>query len=797
MQKTKKRPTLRGQMSSFAKKAKNNLIEYAKAGLKGAAAEAGKQAIRAFIYRSNDDAWYLKYRDITPAANKNRPMEARFNKDITTYASNGSVCKFLELHLGWTDFNNSFMWKQMINNSYQLLRLKLKSNLPYTSKRLEAYIYNAIQAAILVKQIERDVHWYNYSDPETTNFPEMFKLRAVSYGSFGVTQLQTEPLLGSEWADTVTAYERLVSVTKTSLRVAPSLALFISHYFGSIFTTQSDGYNDNYLILRMMEQKWATYHPKTDTTEEYITYSNLYAGALSLDQVTAMIVDLATQFGMVISDLVNSDQYVPIYIDELKNYTYDLVYDPSLMQAIRNGYTSKSAVTSDGYVRIDESKEATDKYTQFIFMGALQPNNVGDLTDVAALRILSMCLKYDSDKDLTWAGSYAQQAFNEGTSKAQTVFNAPFGVNIITDIEQDVYVTNYSAQAENLSSTYPLSTHNATQIPARSTTGHPPSYSTTVQANVSKGTIVNYAALPFDKGTCTVIPIYEVDENADGTSNDREVYLCLVLDNANGFIVTYQCILNFAATDTSSLHMDVEDAMTMSGGTTLADATTVKTIAGTSLKQLPTGNFLVETSSITNINSVAYARLIANVATTLTWQYAGGISAAYTAYLEDANVPASTISLTNAYVTGDFDSADASNETSVVTGYLGLPGAVAQDINAYIPMYPKMTVHSTSNAGVGADGANLVSEVTVEVQQPLIKKEHIPYWYNIKDLKPVIFDMFTSLFTPVDNIYDLLTLRKGGTDKSGKRKDGRKRDTNKPPKETNKDERTTKETDGE
>lgn len=846
--------------ASLAQSMKRNLIDIGKAGLDAVIKRAGHNLIRAATkrLRNNPKSWYVKYRDITPAANKNRPMEARFNKTITTNASNGSVAKFIELHLGWTDITNSFMWEQMITNSYQLLRLKLKSNLPYTRNFLSAYVHNAMQALIIAKQIERDVHWYNYSDPSCTNFQDMFMRRATQYGTFGVQKTDIPKMYSLEWPETVTAYERLVSTVGTNIRVAPSLTAFISHYFGSVFSTECDGFNDNYLILRMMEQEWAEYDSATDT----IKMVPLNIEDLTIDDFAYRVMQLGIQFGMVISDLVNSEQYESARLDSLDHYYYDVVYDETLLQAIRNGYTSKSAVTEQGYVRIDQSFGVEDDLTQYIFMGALQPSSIsgsdiGDLSQVPAIRVLSMALKYDSDADLTWAGSYVQQivdaAEGESTIPLNATFDAPFAVIVNTDIQEDVYaLTNTEISYTGATQTgdglirnayydgfrvqmyddeNALVSDTATSGSAQET--DPQTIVSVSATNLLNGKILGNFTDMAGKTYYYYVPLYwysqthqtDLVQNATALiALQIKVEVPAKITDTPTVSLSLEFIQRRSMTESEQMDFDTWAEIDASlGATRLQTALSgaQNRYAGIGTSSI-TGNMVPFVASVTPVQVKGFQFNITLTLAALQSQLLtleGGNNIAYFVNLVTQQGSSTKINL-GAYLKGWMSSAfagyasivqtgfkyelsgtaadNASIMTSTVTlGYLGLHSAVMQDINAYIPMYPKQTIH-LRNVSIGPDTLSSRNEITATVQLPLMKKEHMPYWYNIQDLKPVIYDMFTSLFTPADDIYTMLTLRKGGEKKDQDRrrrndqrkgsKDGSKESTNREKEEKSKKE---------
>lgn len=771
-----------GRAQKVRKVVKDNLVSLAKAGLKGVVQQGAANLIKA-ITRINNKQWYVKYVDIKPARNINRPMGARFNKDITTYASNGSVAKFAELHTSWSDFYASYMWKETINNSYQLLRLRLKSNLPYTANKLAAYEYNAIQAAVMLKQIERDIHWYNYSDPSTPNFQEMFITRATTFGTYGVVPTNVDVAFSTAWADTVSSYERLVHAVKTNVRVAPSLALFISHYFGSVFTMQNDGYNDTYLILRMVEQKWATYNADSDT----ITYTPINPTAMTVDQITNLITGLGSEYGIVVADLVNSEQYTPIVLDSLNEYSYDLIWDPSLMQAIRNGYTSSSAVTDDGYVRIDQSPDVADDLTQYIFMGALQRDmGTTDLSNVSAIRIVSMCIKYDSDADLTWTSAFSQMIVSEtGDSNLQTAFNGIFAVEFTTDVLEQVRIQNTSsASGSNGTITYYGRNDVITWANTRQLT-----ISLVFEEDTE---ILSQVEIPLhsaDPATTQYlyIRVGQIDKiQGSGSNNSASIFEAYSVTFPSSISGGTELTLNKFSYQRTVLIQDTALASLKASSNTSYVSTSGDVILTSTV--YTSNSFTQVTTTGTPANNAFSPYVLATyvkagvlytysatltVATTNNSGYVNQVTDYIIPYITGwtgiqfsgvSNILQGTSDVRFIYTTVAGEIPTTTFIQSMNIGYLGLTLAIVQDLNAFIPIFPKVEVENTITVR-STTGSSTSTLSTAVLSMPLVKKEHIPYWYNVHDLKPTIYNMFLSLFTPTDNIYQLLTMRKGGSQK--------------------------------
>lgn len=720
--------------------------------------DATKKVIQT-VFENNEKAWYIKYASIEPAKNTSRPMGALFNKDITVEAMQGSTCRMMEVHTKWVGYTNSFMWKQTINNSFQLLRLKLKSNLPYDSNKLSVYMSNCITLSIALKQLERDVHWYNYSDPDITDFQELYIRRAATVGTYGLTELEKDKILrDGSWADTVTGYERLVQTAATNIKLPPSLALFISHYFGTMFTDQWDGSNDQYIYLRMLESEWATLVSEKDengNTKTSINYERIDLESLTVDELTDKVVKLGTEFGVLIADLVNSEQYVPLYLDPVEGYNYVTVYDKTLIQALQNAYTDDRAVTPEGFIRMDQYADIADDLTQFIMLGALQQSNKS-LSNVPAITVLSVCLKYNSDNDLNWPAGLAQIQIDAQQSGGATTWikeDTYFGVNVTTTMESDTYVRILSDEkavpfAFGTKFKYADGVGQITVNVSGSQftdTGSELSNTTAAHYYVPICAVENYATAESSWDFPDSAPIYIACFNKGEYPGlvAPPYWKTIVVSRANW--IAFQKLNQPLLSElwTRPVASDAELKTTNNYGTasfaTLVDSKVLYLSAG-STRNL-TGNGGEAEFTITIPANAPWLKAEPNMGNFIMSGRLVGVSVTYSD-IERAEAAASTT-------------------VSVTTGYSSIAELAAKESHAMIPMYP---VHRITISGEGFD--NPYSGKIV-MQSPLIKHEHIPYYYNVKDLAPTLYNMLTSLFTPVDNIYTLLTKRKGSMKDGG------------------------------
>lgn len=719
--------------------------------------EMGRHVINAITgHDSNARSWYVVYKDVTPAANENRPMGALFNTLLTKNPTMGTTCRYSELLMKWEDFTNTYMWKQTMNNSFQLLRLKLKSNLPYDVKRLSVYLNDAIQLSIALKQVERDVHWYNYSSPEYPDFAEMFSLRAGVVGGYGPVELDKDKLLTAGlWSETLTSYDRLKSVVRTNLKLPPNLAAFISHYFGSVFVDGPDGYNDQTIILRMTNLVWQ----EINADGEVIT-TEFDATKLTIDELTNMVSKLGTEFGIVIADLVNSEQYTPLYLDAVEEYDYTFVFDRTLLQAMQNGYTDSSAVINESYIRLDRYYEIDDELTQFIFAGGYAPREDGALANVPAITILAHVLKYNSSQELEWPAGITQ-----GESLPYIKRSKPFGIKVSTSITEDVYVeANQSistapwptSNTQNFANSVITNSYHSEGVGLVSTGKNQvknPEYEEWVFIPISRITVngLNYTAML--AGKIPLVPTL-----------DEETPMELQTVVADGELLL-TIMQNLAPTSDAPtlLFNQINHVYLKTGSLTLSNAehTAFKWLKG---EHAYTATYYIKDGPSQIITTRVYMNNAADVSIQI--QLDATFPDLPPELSQTLNITGteSWYSLTQATRTGE-DATEPVITASVVTGFSQLAELYAKETHAGIPIVTKSRTRVVIN---GEEGEQEV--LNSETLPMLLKHEHVPYFYNIIDLQAVLYDMFNSLFTPTNNIYELLLRRKASYDNQMKSK---------------------------
>lgn len=756
----------------------------------GKAKQAGHHVIKAVTgwTSENDKRWYIKYVNIQPAYNPNRQMAPRFSKDVTKFGAWGSIGKFIVTDMKWADFTNSYMWKHMTTNSYQLLRIMLKSNLPYSQDTVSAYLCNAITLAVAAKMKERDIAWRNYSDPDTFNFAELYKQRPKVRGGYGIVETVVPDELSDEnWAITISNYDRLRQLVSTSVRLAPSLVQFISHYFATVFTDSDDGYNQQYFINNMHEMPYVT-----KTTDGFETQL-LDLSELTVAELTELVSNLSVDYGMVIADLVNSEQCVPLCLDDMSNYSYVAVFDDSYHQAMINAYTSSAGVTDKGYVRLDAMPKVDDDLTQYIFLGGVQNSDSNDQGYVPAITVQSQTLIVDSDNDIEWPAGFDQ------IQAASFTQDGAFGIQISSDISIDAYADLSGTVQASGSQTATFNIINGQSITLPATGGSMSVKVARTTGNFNVGSYVitpagsswrvqalKQGSIPFAGRKYAYLLSPLVSQSPQGTAPGRVTFCLYEADISNqpaGVLTaqltyTKQLVLQASANagigaELKSIYFNGEGKFINAGDTLiLMDNALVSsgnsiTLYDAKASDLPPYSYLTAarlgisagtsslTATITNSSSVELAAQGFTFGTTsLAYEFTFVAPQGYLSLIQMSYKYTFTASGTPVISSG------------LTLGFPQLVPFMIEVIDKHIPiaLTAKLTVSYDINNVSSSDD---ISGSTT----PVICKEHyIPYWYNVADLTPVLFDMFTSLFTPLDDIYSKLLISRYKQQKTASKK---------------------------
>lgn len=718
----------------------------------GAAATTVSHLVKA-ITGTNSKAWYTLYQEITPAENTNRPMDPIFNTAITQNPTLGNMARMFNFDVEWVGLTQSKVFQTMISNSYQLIRIKLKSNLPYPEEDLGAFLTNAIALAVAAKQLERDIHWLQYYDETLPDFQKLFKRRSASPGDYGKVRLiEADALQNENYASAIATYEQLEGSIRTAIKMPRSLAEFVSHYFGSVFVDSMDNKNDQYIIMNMHKMDWYNVSKSSDGKLSY-TLGTIDVSNITADMLDDLCVQLAKQFGMILSDLTNSEQYVNLLLDKYSDYTYYKVYDASLFQAIQNAYTDDGAVQDTNYVRLDKRTDVEDDLTGYLFLGAINPEQA----QYPGLTMLSMLAIYANDASLKWPISITQRTLDTASGDTDGAFvtfdDEYIGLQWVTTIPEDVYsfIYNgvnttafavpggfkYNSETDALSVRFTLTQDNGV-------------YDEINYPNFSSGH--QYLAL-------RMIDLNRFDEA--GNISDNSLAVLFDITSANGDTIQYTA--SFVVVPTSVFNGGGRYAG--STNPALTEPTVVSSSVPYTLTQVKRGVNTWKTQI--NINEAHGYTVQVNYKTdSLEWtNYSALVSAGYI-----LDVRAAT------YAIGD-TIATTSAQTTI--GYVGYAALGADSADFHLPILQQSRSQITFENGSTTNVVNQASSKT------LLKEEYVPYWYNVLDLKPTLYNMFSSLFSPTNNIYEQLMHRKGEIAKMEKQR--RKRDKDKASEPSNKD----------
>lgn len=713
---------------------------------------AAKTALRVAkaVIAHNDKAWYTKYVNVNPAKNTDRDMSPLFNRDITNNPQLGSMPKQAEVILQWSNLHDTDMWANIIDSSYKLLRNSLKSNLPYTQNKLEAYINNALVLAIMCQQFDRDIHWSQFADPTMPEFSEIYTLRAQQWGSAQVVPLKADAMLTGDWADTITSYDKLVAQVSASIRIAPSLSIFLKHYLGNVFITSTNTYNAQYYINRLVTMDWATY----DSEKDEVTYAPKTFTTLTVDDMIKEIRQLSRTYGLVIADLIKSQQFVPFYMNKYDDCDYTAVYDETYLQALCNAYTDRSCVTDDGFVRLDEYPGSADDLTTLLFLGGAQDETQTGY--IPALRVLSMVVKFDSENGLNWTTQLGNEdAYGTGGSEYHS---GPFGVCITTSIVCNIIAqTNVETRGASYVKTAPIIYGHETTTGAATLNTVSSIYRMPITTLISGGRVQaivsdndrlvialsGFNAWSGDFNIAAVCIVYTPGTDSSGNLEWVKPQLAILdgqkLYNNKLEMKMYGYQVISASDVTSYTRSDV----------TLSNKYTVDQLNAIFAAENTTGfatrylTFRIRDARVTPKLDLSMTILGAFPQVSSGITYGGTLGGHLPTLLPDSLFLSGTVTYT-------VTSTSPVMQSTTTIGATQLAAFAVDSLHVCIPV--AMSTHVIASKTLNGNTTN--NEFTTPIV--LLKQEVIPYYYNVKDLKPVLYNMFTSLFVPCDDIYNRL-----------------------------------------
>lgn len=750
--------------------------------------------VEAIIQLSNDKGWYEKFKKITPAMNPGRQMLPMMNTTITKEAALGSVCRMIDVQVDWTEYTQSFAFDQAVRSLYQQLREELKSNMPYKFNAVKAYLIRMIALVTKAKAVERDVHWVNFKDPSMYSFSKLFVEEVNTSAGYGTNSLvaisdYTDKNLGLSQSN----WDRLASILNSYAMLPVNLGEFISHYFGSVFVDSSDGYNTQYIKLVPAYFDWAEYDESSDT----ITYSKINIKDMTMSELIDQINKDSLRFGMITADLARSRRLTTsIQFEYIANWDYVLVYDKTFLQALINGYTDGSALTDNGYVRMDALPGTPDDLTQYLFMGGIfkawlnsSSNSGGSkaLSIVLPLSITRMDLKYSSDDSITWPAGLTQAVTQDPKGQIQIIND--FAISIESTISNDSYstITSFKDAANSQEVAVSSGTFEAaatvTAISAQLNQDKFEIQAPVFKENFSTSTsMYMHVAIPIIRAGSGVLPILT------GGGMTYMIYeIPLSLNRQTGIVSlgSSQIQLRMGSFVSGNYNAEVKYAFNQtaytSGNRTFGvpgtDRNTVILVDSTNIAStypLWTGNLSVsiQNSAFNPLFSTASLQFAATSSriTIPTAFFGAVISAGTTLTISSLNDSVAPISITAVYVTYSSVSADSVN-IAQTNGFALLAAFTADQCDYHIPFI----VTSSSQANGVLDSGTPVSS-SLQNGRVLVKEAYIPYFYNVADLVSVIYDMFYSLVA-TGNIPQNMA-RTSKKNKSKKQKGGKEGESN-------------------
>lgn len=741
-----------------------------------AAAKFAAPIVKAIIRMiGNPKSWYLKYGPVTPAANENRPMEPIFNTLLTKNATFG-VPHFVDVEVSWTDFANTYMMDQVVTNAMRSIRKHLRSNLPYDDQLVKAYLVCAVALSVMAKQVERDVHWAQYTATNNPRWQAMYIKKARVTGKAGIVDLIDEDYLSdANWAYTSSIYNKFRDLYNNTVFEPAALGEFISHYFGSLFVSSTDGHNDQYIRLKMQEIDWM------EQSEDGWVTTKLNVSNLTLDDVMKMLNKFSKQFAIVIADLEKAVSLSATSICSYEEYAYYLVYDESLLQALINGYTTKTALTNKDYVRLDRMAGVEDDLTQFLFMGALQPED-SSLSNTKAIRILSMTYKLDSNEELEWPAEFTATTLRDGASPV--VFKGePFGLQLVSDVVVE-NVTDITASTSEQTKTIVLTDQPTESLEEAEVSLY---LSTTRGRRVNSGTFTKSTINGRIVNTDKAVVYWFLPQAITYVGELHPVFTALVVtktvNSTAGQLGPTPIVVN---PDNAKLIVFDLDSFSIEAASKfrIINDSGICGITNYADGDDEFENAIVH--ALTNdSSSVAHFFEVLNCFASTGYAVSGVINSDRAAWSISFTAEC-MIEKLDATIFADniFENAGAQYKAFYGDGVLGVYYAVAV-ANTTTSLYQSSMVTSLSSvAAYAADvfdyhipfvvrskyivRINGTDDLKYESNPVLVKENYVPYFYNILDLIPVLYSMFTSLFSFEGRRNDWGRKPKDRKDKTGK-----------------------------
>lgn len=359
----------------------------------------------------NHPEWYKVggYLNI-PALNTYRPFDPVGVKSISEVGSALGVCHYVVVNAKWNSPVNLNAFKLASIEAFKQIRTELKSNLPYAQEDYDKYIDGVITYALLCKNIEKVLGWYDFMRADIPELNTAFKKIPSNFGEFGKVTA-SDIAMYSDISRSRDVYRKL-QIMISQLSIPAKYLEFINWLAGSVFIDQAA---PNAQVYNVMYRSIPRYGFTFDTSSK--TYIMEQIGeydiaTLDIEDVVSDIEKFLTSYGIMNADISKTGRYVPLSLASVEPgaYVTNFLNDPEFFCMIINSYTcSKSDLALIGqnseYLRIDLLQDIKPENT----VGVM--NGLGSMSIVlgsSPVTILSQAAYFSTDSDISFprGGTY-------------------------------------------------------------------------------------------------------------------------------------------------------------------------------------------------------------------------------------------------------------------------------------------------------------------------------------------------------------------------------------------------------
>lgn len=758
-----------------------------------------KQALRHLVpvvkAALNDQEWYTAYGPVTPAANTSRPMAANLNLGITNQATAGATAPMSDIHVAWIGLTESEAFNLAANDLIGAMREFNKTNTPYSQSDVIRFLRNSVNLTALVLQVKRDIEMWNKVYLDSPEWRKLVATTGATYsaGLNGAKQLSylpdssvtSEESIGAKWADTIAALDVITRTAQTALVVPPRLRKFMTFYFGHYFMLQNDGFNDTAarLLVDNIEYFYADGTSRTIATAD-----------VTLEDINAMLMDHLNGSAILIADLrrmahgdtkAKIGRFVDIMDDNIfKMYEQPgasvLVYSEEFNQALTNAYTERTPEFND-FMRFDYLAGASHPLSAFVLTGAIQEEASNGARGIT---VLSQDAKFINDPELLWSPLVRSATLDTSGHIDGDVAIFTITSNMVEKVSMGAYNDSVSISVDE---------NNVQSVSQDMVTTEP--YSLTLRGlgrNSNNWQQVMVAITRKGKDIMIFIPIYATYETADDMANVYTAgnfgYLIRYHSDTGKYTFVYAHLTKVGSNYDGKPYYSSNTYA--KGGYTMID-TGAPITAGVSYPFLTYAQPQVDDAALELASSYAVIQPFNTFEADLETY------APFTCKFEWSNFTGTSWTFYLKAKSNDYYSMPIQSETTLPlcigrTGAIGSTtwswrveyntngpiGSVLDIVGADIALQdhdPKSTAlvtMETLNTGLAAFASTILPyRIPMDVTQQLslsyrvdaysdlenltrtavrgvlVKDHYIPFWYNTRDLSPVLYRMVSSLLT--------------------------------------------------